>query len=69
MELKFMQNSKTTIKMGDDTIKVETTMTRVDLYKGHILIGSAGVKNPSDFDYESLLALAKHKSGSKIQVA
>lgn len=69
MELKFMQNSNTTIRMGDATVKVETTMTRVNLYKGTTLIGSAGVKNPSDFDYESLLALAKHKSGSKIQVA
>ena len=69
MELKFMQNSKTTIKMDGSTVKVETTMTRVNLYKGTTLIGFAGVKNSSDFDYESLLALAKHKSGSSIQVA
>lgn len=69
MELKFMQNSSTTIKMGDATVKVETTMTHVNLYKGSTLIGSASVKNPNDFDYESLLAFAKHKSGSKIQVA
>lgn len=69
MELKFMQNSNTTIKMGEATVKVQTTMTRVDLYKGEELIGSAGVKNAKDFDYERLLAFAKHKSGSKIQVA
>lgn len=69
MKLKSMQNSSTTIKMGEATIKVETTMTRVNLYKGNTLIGSAGVKNPNDFDYDSLLTFAKHKSGSKIQVA
>lgn len=69
MELKFMQNSSTTIKMGDSTVNVQTTMTRVDFYKGDELVGSAGVKNPKDFDYESLLAFAKHKAGSKIQVA
>ena len=69
MELKFMQNSSTTIQMGESKVKVQTTMTRVDLYKGNELIGSAGVKNPHDFDYESLLDIAKRKSGSKIQVA
>ena len=69
MELKFMQNSSITIVMGKVPIKVETTMTRVDLYSGNTLIGSAGVKRAKDFDYESLLAFAKHKSGSKIQVA
>lgn len=69
MELKFMQNSKTTIKMDGSTVKVETTMTRVNLYKGTTLIGFAGVKNSSDFDYESLLALAKYKPGSSIQIA
>lgn len=69
MELKFMQNSSTTIRMGDADVKVETTMTRLNLYKGSTLIGSAGVKNPNYFDYESLLDIAKRKSGSKIQVA
>lgn len=69
MELKFMQNSKETIKLNGQKIDVLTTMTRVDLYKGNELIGSAGVKSPSDFDYNSLLAFAKHKSGSEIQVA
>ena len=69
MELKFMQNSSTTIRMGDETVKVVTTMTRVELYKGNNLIGSAGVKNPHDFNYESLLDIAKRKSGAKIQVA
>lgn len=64
MGLKFMQNSNTTIEMGG-----ETTMTRVDLYKGHTLIGSAGVKNPKDFDYYALLNFAKCKPGSKMQVA
>lgn len=69
MELKFMQNSNTTIEMGGTTVKVVTTMTRVDLYKENTLIGSAGVKRAKDFDYESLLVFAKSKSGSKIQVA
>ena len=69
MELKFMQNSKTTIEMGGFTVKVETTMTHVNLYKGTTLIGFAGVKNSSDFDYYALLSFAKHKSGSSIQVA
>ena len=69
MGLKFMQNSNTTIEMGGETVKVETTMTRVDLYKGHTLIGSAGVKNPKDFDYYALLNFAKCKPGSKMQVA
>lgn len=69
MELKFMQNSKTTIKMGDAEMKVVTTMLRVDVYKGSKLVGSAGVKNPKDFDYYALLSFAKHKSGSSIQIA
>ena len=69
MELKFMQNSKTTIKMGGSTVKVVTTMLRVDVYKGSELVGSASVKNPKDFDYYALLSFAKHKSGSSIQIA
>lgn len=69
MELKFMQNSKTTIKMGDAEMKVVTTMLRVDVYKGSKLVGSASVKNPKDFDYYALLSFAKHKSGSSIQIA
>ena len=69
MELKFMQNSNGTTKMGDKPMKVQTTMTRVDIYDNDVLVGSAGVKNPKDFDYNCLLTLAKHKSGSKIQVA
>ena len=66
MELKFMQNSFETTKEGYDVV---TTMTRVDVYLGRKLVGSAGVKNPKDFDYYSLLNFVKHKSGSKIQVA
>lgn len=68
MELKFMQNSSTTISINGETAKVITTMGSLYIYRGDTLIGSAGVKNPKDFDYESLLAFAKHKSGSKIQV-
>lgn len=69
MELKFMQNSKTTIKMGGSTVKVVTTMSRVDIYNGSKLVGSASVKNPKDFDYYALLSFAKHKPGSSIQIA
>ena len=69
MKLKFMQNSKTTIKMGSTIVKVVTTMTCVDLYKEDTLIGSACVKRAKDFDYYALLSFAKHKSGSSIQVA
>lgn len=69
MELKFMQNSKTTIKMGGSTVKVVTTMSRVDIYNGAKLVGSASVKNPKDFDYYALLSFAKHQSGSSIQIA
>ena len=67
MELKFMQNS--TIEMNGSTVKVETTMTCVNLYNGSKLVGSASVKNPKDFDYYALLSFAKHKSGSSLQVA
>ena len=69
MELKFMQNSNTTEKIGGVEMKVVTTMSRVDIYNGRKLVGSAGVKNPKDFDYYALLSFAKHKSGSSIQVA
>lgn len=69
MELKFMQNSSTTEKIGGVEMKVVTTMSRVDIYNGSKLVGSAGVKNPKDFDYYALLSFAKHKSGSSIQVA
>lgn len=69
MELKFMQNSSTTEKIGSVEMKVVTTMSRVDIYNGSKLVGSAGVKNPKDFDYYVLLSFAKHKSGLSIQVA
>lgn len=44
MELKFMQNSSTTEKIGGVEMKVVTTMSRVDIYNGSKLVGSAGVK-------------------------
>ena len=69
MELKFMQNSRGTAKIGGKKMKVVTTMSRVDIYNGSELVGCASVKNPKDFDYYALLSFAKHKSSSSIQVA
>lgn len=69
MELKFMQNSNTTEKIGGVEMRVVTTMLRVDIYNGRKLVGSASVKNSKDFDYYALLSFAKHKSESSIQVA
>jgi hypothetical protein len=45
MELKFMQNSSGTAKIGGTIMRVVTTMLRVDVYKGSKLVGSASVKN------------------------
>lgn len=52
-----------------DGYKVVTTMTRVLVYAGeklNKLIGCAGCKKPSDFDFDALYKMALHKSGSKI---
>ena len=46
MKLKFMQNSRGTVKIGGKKMKVVTTMSRVDIYNGGELVGSASVKNP-----------------------
>lgn len=63
--MKYNQNTIT--KIGN--YKVETTMGMVFVYLNGKLVGSAGVQNPKDFDFDTLFHLALHKSGSKIQVA
>lgn len=64
--MKFMQNSfgKTTMKIGKIIVpcKVVTTTKIVQIWYGDKIIASAGVKNAKDFDYDSLLKIAKHKS-------
>lgn len=53
-------------------MKVITTKTKLFIYadeKCNDLIGCAGVKNPKDFDFDTLFHLALHKLGSTIQVA
>lgn len=64
--MKFMQNSfgTTIMKIGKIIVpcKVVTTMKMVQIWYGDEIIASAGVKNAKDFDYDSLLKIAKHKS-------
>lgn len=64
MDKKENQNAtelSTTVKRGKDTLNcnVYTTNTQVFIYFNGQLIGSAGVKRPSDFDYDALLFIAK----------
>lgn len=47
---------------------VTTTKTRVFVYKGKNFVGSAGVKNPKDFDFESLFKIAIHETGSSLEL-
>ena len=61
----MIKNTKT--KVGN--YKVETTMKMVSVYQNGKLVGSAGVQNPKDFDFDALFHIALHKSGSKIEVA
>lgn len=63
--MKHNQNAIT--KVG--CYKVETTMGMVFVYQNGRLVGSAGVQNPKDFDFDTLFNIALHKSGSKIEVA
>lgn len=44
MELKFMQNSFGMTILNGKIMKVQTTMTRVDIYDNDVLVGSASVK-------------------------
>ena len=71
MKLKYMQNSSKDEVLFKKNVKIETTMSRLDIYelnvrKGKHLIGSAGVKNPKDFDYNALLFFAKQQIGTTI---
>ena len=47
---------------------VITTNTKCFVYQGKRLIGSSGCVRSKDFDFDTLYALAMHKSGSKIEI-
>ena len=59
-------NQNTITKVGN--YKVETTMGMVFVYQNGKLVGSAGIQNPKDFNFDALFHIALHKSGSKIEV-
>lgn len=51
-------------------MKIMTTKTKLFIYedeKCRKLIGSAGVKNPKDFDFDVLYNIALKEVGSNIQ--
>lgn len=47
------------VKVG--AYNVEYTRTKVIVYLGDRRVGSAGVRDPKDFDFEMLVRLAKHQ--------
>ena len=62
-------NQNASVKFGG--YKIVTTRTRLFVYNDencNKLVGCAGVKNPNDFDFDTLFRMALHKSGSKIEV-
>lgn len=48
---------------------VETTNTRLRIYRHDRMIGEAGVQRKEDFNFDVMLMIAFEESGSKIQVA
>ncbi len=48
--------------------KVITTKKMLFIYSGENLVGAAGVKRAKDFDYDTLLAIAKQGSKLKEEV-
>ena len=69
MKLKYMQNSKATVKLGKVIFVIVTTMTGCFVYYRGKQIGCAKVNYAKDFDYEVLLRFALHKSGSVLLAA
>lgn len=60
-----MKNSKLKIGQNDTVVKgkftIVTTMTKMFVYIGEKLVGSAGVLRGNDFDFETLFKLSLHE--------
>lgn len=56
------------VKFAYGEFNVVTTMTRIFVYRNKKFIGSAGVKNPKDFDFKALFKIAIHETGSSIEL-